>query len=50
MHFKIFFKVKVKNRGYFFGLLKFQIFFWGVLENPNIFFGVNGESKARAYV
>ena len=27
-----FLKVKVQNGGYFLGLLKFQIFFWGVLE------------------
>ena len=28
MHFRVFFfKVKVQNRGYFLGLLKFQIFF-----------------------
>ena len=37
MHFGSFLKVKVQNRGYFFGLLKFQIFF-GVLEIPDIFF------------
>ena len=40
-----FLKVKVQNGGYFWGLLKFQIFF-GVLEIPDIFFlggrGVNG--------
>ena len=30
---------KVQNGGYFFGLLKFQIFFLGVLEIPNIFWG-----------
>ena len=38
MHFRVFFKVKVQNGGYFFGLLKFQIFF-GVLEIPDIFGG-----------
>ena len=32
-----FLKVKVQNRGYFLGLLKFQILF-GVLEIPDIFF------------
>ena len=29
MHLRSFFKVKVQNWGYFFGLLKFQIFFGG---------------------
>ena len=29
MHFRVFLKVKVQNGGYFFGLLKFQISFWG---------------------
>ena len=33
-----FLKVKVQNGGYFWGLLKFQIFF-GVPENPDIFLG-----------
>ena len=33
-----FLKVKEQNRGYFLGLLKFQIFF-GVLEIPVIFLG-----------
>ena len=33
-----FLKVKVQNGGYFWGLLKFQIFF-GVLEIPDIFGG-----------
>ena len=42
--------VKVQNREYFFGLLKFQMFF-GVLEITDIFFwGVNGRCWARAYV
>ena len=36
MHFRVFFKVKVQNGGYFWGLLKFQIFL-GVLEIPDIF-------------
>ena len=31
MHFRVFHSVKVLNGGYFWGLLKFQIFF-GVLE------------------
>ena len=31
-------KIKVQNGGYFWGLLKFQIFF-GVLEIPDIFWG-----------
>ena len=38
MQFRVFFKVKVQELGYFWGLLKFQIFF-GVLEIPDIFFG-----------
>ena len=38
MHFRVFFKVKVQNGGYFLGLFKFQIFF-GVLEIPDIFGG-----------
>ena len=29
MHFRVFLKVKVQNGGYFFWLLKFQIFIWG---------------------
>ena len=29
MHFRVFFKAKGTELGYFFGLLKFQIFFWG---------------------
>ena len=37
MHFWVFCKVKVQNRGYFGGLLKFQIFF-GVLEISGVFF------------
>ena len=43
-----FLKVKVQNRGYFLGLLKFQIFF-GVFDIPDIFV-VNGRCWARAYV
>ena len=49
MQFRVFFKVKVQNLGYFFGLLKIQIFF-GVLEIPDIFLGVNGRCWVRAYV
>ena len=30
----------------FFGLLKFQIYFWGVLELPDIFGGVKGRCWA----
>ena len=29
MHFRVILKGKVQIGGYFFGLLKFQIFFWG---------------------
>ena len=29
MHFRVFFKVKGTELGYFWGLLKFQMFFWG---------------------
>ena len=36
MHFRLFHSVKVYNRGYFLGLLKFQIIF-GVLEILDIF-------------
>ena len=35
--------------GIFGGLVKFQIFF-GVLEIPDIFWGVNDRCWARAYV
>ena len=38
MYFSTFLKVNVQNGGYFWGLLKFQIFF-GVLEIPYIFGG-----------
>ena len=38
MHFRVFFKVKGTELGYFFGLLKFQIFF-GVLDIPDNYFG-----------
>ena len=38
MHFRVFFKVKGTELGYFFGLLKCQIFF-GMLDIPDIFFG-----------
>ena len=34
-----FFYVKVQNLGIFLGLLKFQIFFFWVLEIPDIFWG-----------
>ena len=30
MQFRVFFKGQGTELGYFFGLLKFQIFFWGV--------------------
>ena len=36
--------------GIFFGSLKFQIIFWGVLEISDIFLGVNGRCWARAYI
>ena len=38
MHFRVFFKVKGTELGYFLGLLKFQIFF-GLLDIPDIFWG-----------
>ena len=38
MHFRVFFKVKGTELGYFLGLLRFQIFFW-VLDIPDIFWG-----------
>ena len=37
MHFRVFLKGQGTELGFFFGLLKFQIFF-GVLEIPDIFF------------
>ena len=49
MHFRVFYKVKVQNGVYFWGLLKFQIFF-GVLEIPVINGGLNGICWAQAYV
>ena len=38
MQFRVFFKGQDTQLGYFFGLLKFQIFF-GVLEIPDKFWG-----------
>ena len=38
MHFRVFLKVKGTELGYFFGLLKFQIFF-GMFDIPDIFWG-----------
>ena len=38
MQFRVIFKGQGTELGYFFGLLKFQIFF-GVFEIPDIFFG-----------
>ena len=38
MRLRSFLEVKVQNGGYFFVLVKFQIFFW-VLEIPDIFGG-----------
>ena len=56
MHFRVFSYVKVQNGGYFFGLLKFQIFL-GCLKSLFVFFfwwggggGVNGRCWARAIV
>ena len=49
MHFRVFFKGQGIEFGYFWGLLKFQIFF-GVLEIPDIFWGVNGRCWVRAYL
>ena len=39
MHFRVFFKVKVHNRRYFLGSLKFQIFFLGCLKFLIFFLG-----------
>ena len=39
MHFRVFLKVKIQNGGYIFGLLKFQMSFFLVLEIPDIFWG-----------
>ena len=49
MHLGSFLKVKVQNRGYCFGLPKFQIFFGGAW-NSWYCFGVNGRCMVRAYV
>ena len=50
MHLGSFLKVKVQNGGYFLGLLKFQIFFFGCLKFL-IFLGMlNGRCWVRAYV
>ena len=38
MHFRVFFKAKVSEFGYFLGLLKFQKFL-GMLDIPDIFLG-----------
>ena len=38
MQFRVFFSGQGTELGYFFGLLKFQIFF-GVFEIPDIFWG-----------
>ena len=47
MHFRIFSKGLCTELGYFFELLKFQFFFWGgVLEIPDIFWGVKGRCWA----
>ena len=43
-----FLEVQVLNGWYFWGLVKFQIFF-GVLEIPD-FFGVNDRCWAQAYI
>ena len=49
MHFGAFLKVKVQNGGYFWGLLKFQIFFGGA-RNSGYFILVNVRCWVRAYV
>ena len=49
MHFRVYSYGQRTEWGIFFGLLKFRIFF-GVLEIPDIYFGVNGRCWARAYV
>ena len=49
MQFRVIFKGQGTELGYFFGLLKFQIFF-GVFEIPGFFFWVNGRCWVRAYV
>ena len=46
MHFRVIFKVKVHNGGYFLGLLKFQIFL-GVLEIPYIFWGWTVDARPK---
>ena len=49
MHFWVFSLGQCTEMGIFLGWLKFRIFF-GVLEIPDIYFGVNGRCWARAYV
>ena len=49
MHFRVFSKGQGTEWGCFWGSLKFQIFF-GVLEIPDIFGGMNSRCWARAYV
>ena len=49
MHFRVFFKVKGTELGYFFGLLKFQIFFWGAWYSW-YFWGVNCRPWVRVDV
>ena len=50
MHFRFFLLKSMYNMGIFFGLLKFQIFFWGMPDIPYIFLGVNSRCSAQAYV
>ena len=49
VHFRVFFKVKGTELGYFFGLLKFQILFWDAWYSW-YFLGVNCRPWVRAYV
>ena len=49
MHFRVFPQGQGTEWGIFFGLLTFRIFL-GVLEIPDIYFGVKGRCWAQAYV
>ena len=49
MHFRVLFYGQGTGLGIFLGWLKFRIFL-GVLEIPDIYFGMNGRCSARAYV
>ena len=47
MHFRVFFKVKVKNWDIFWGCKNFKYFF-GVLEIPDIFWGLKVDAGSES--